>query len=119
MTENKYHLDVQPDFVERQSAAKPLQALCEFVWNALDADSTKVEVFITRGELGLNEIMIRDNGHGMTHGEAEEQFQKLGGSWKNTGGEGKKASFAWARRPWSLSRICAGQRDRLARCRAQ
>lgn len=92
MAENKYHLDVQPDFVEKQSSAKPLPALCEFIWNALDADATKVDVFITRGELGLQEIMIRDNGLGVTHAIAEEQFQKLGGSWKKPGAVTKSKS---------------------------
>lgn len=92
MKKNKYHLDVQPDLVERISNAKPLPAICEFIWNALDADSTKVEVFITRDAIALSEITIRDNGHGMTHTEAEEQFQKLGGSWKKPGAVTRKSN---------------------------
>lgn len=85
MNQTKYHLDVQPDFVAKQSSAGSLSALCEFIWNALDANSTKVEIFVTRSEFGVSEIIVRDNGDGMTHREAAEQFQKLGGSWKKPG----------------------------------
>ncbi len=85
MTDNKYQLDVQPDIVEKLAAAKPIPALCEFVWNALDADATEVSINIVRNELGLSEIVVQDNGLGMSHLEAKERFQKLGGSWKKPG----------------------------------
>lgn len=85
MAKKLLHLDVQPDFVEKQCAAQPVVALSEFVWNALDAEATKVEVFVTEGSFGTSEIIIRDNGTGMSPEEAEEQFKKLGGSWKRAG----------------------------------
>ena len=38
MTEHSYTVEVQPDFLERQSKARPVQAVAELIWNGLDAD---------------------------------------------------------------------------------
>ncbi len=85
MTQKIHNLDVQLDFLEKQANAKPLPALCEFIWNSLDANATKVELFVTKDKLGLDgEIIIRDNGHGMKPSEAEDCYKKLGGSWKKS-----------------------------------
>ena len=73
---------VQADFVERQAKTSPLQALAEFVWNALDADATLVEIELDRNELALQRITIRDNGTGIPYKDAPELFGNLGGSWK-------------------------------------
>ncbi len=80
-----YQLDVQPDFVKKQINAKPLSALCEFIWNALDADATNVNISIVSNGIGIQEIIIKDNGHGISHADATEQFKRLGGSWKKPG----------------------------------
>ena len=86
MSETKtYQLDVQPDFVKKQINAKPLSALCEFIWNALDADATNVNISIVSNGLGIQKIIIQDNGHGISHADATEQFKRLGGSWKKPG----------------------------------
>jgi Histidine kinase-, DNA gyrase B-, and HSP90-like ATPase len=67
----------------RELAASPRTGVLELIWNALDADASRVEVrFIEQALGGLEEIRIADNGHGMTHEEASEAFQRLGGSWK-------------------------------------
>ncbi len=85
MSETKtYRLDAQQDFIEKQSNAKPLHALCEFIWNALDADADRVDISITSGETGIQKIIIQDNGDGISHADATEQFQNLGGSWKKS-----------------------------------
>ena len=39
MTEHSYTVKVQADFLERQSTAKPIQAVAELIWNGLDADA--------------------------------------------------------------------------------
>ena len=44
MTEHSYTVEVQPDFLERQSKAKPVQAVAELIWNDLDADASRVDV---------------------------------------------------------------------------
>jgi len=72
----------QEDFVEKLTAARPAQALAELIWNGLDAEATKVNVEVDRGELRLDAIRVRDNGHGIPPEEAESLFSSLGGSWK-------------------------------------
>lgn len=89
MTEHSYTVEVQPDFLERQSKAKPVQAVAELVWNGLDADAARVDVRLEYGELGLNKIIVRDNGHGIPFDDAPQLFTRLGGSWKKPGGQTK------------------------------
>lgn len=67
-------------------AASPRTAILELVWNALDADATRVEISLIEQELGgIAEIRVSDNGHGMTHEAARAAFERLGGSWKQEG----------------------------------
>ena len=89
MTEQSYTVEVQSDFLERQSKAKPVQAIAELIWNGLDADAGRVDVQLQYGELGLNKIVIRDNGHGIPYEDAPKLFTRLGGSWKKPGGRTK------------------------------
>jgi hypothetical protein len=77
---------VQSDFMQQQARATPIQALSECVWNGLDADADLVEVEFERGALGLDRIVIRDNGTAMTREQAPELFSKLGDSWKRRHG---------------------------------
>lgn len=78
----KYPVEVQSDFLERQSNAQPIPALAELIWNSLDADSTWVRIELEDDELQLRKIIIKDNGHGIPHKKAHTLFSKLGGSWK-------------------------------------
>jgi hypothetical protein len=80
-----YTVEVQPDFLERVSRARPIQAVAELVWNALDADATLVEVFLEYDDLGMSRILIRDNGDGIPFDKASELYRRLGGSWKKPG----------------------------------
>ena len=86
MAEHFYTVEVQSDFLERQTKAKPVQAVAELIWNSLDADATRVEVHLEYGELGMTRIVVLDNGHGIPYEEAPIMFQNLGGSWKKTAG---------------------------------
>jgi len=62
---------------------KPVAAICELIWNALDADASEVVVNIRRNEMnGFGEIRIADNGHGLRLDEALKSFSELGNSWK-------------------------------------
>lgn len=88
MTE--YAVEVQPDFLERQAKAQPIAALAELIWNSVDADATKIAVFLEGDNLGgIGRIIVTDNGHGIPHAEAPQLFKNLGGSWKRHGARTK------------------------------
>jgi hypothetical protein len=86
MPTQRFTVEVQPDFIERQAKARPIDALAEVIWNSLDADATSVNVSLGHGEFGLSSITVTDNGHGIPHDEASTLFVRLGGSWKQRGG---------------------------------
>jgi DNA mismatch repair ATPase MutL len=66
------HVKVQSDHLERQiSVAKPILAVTELVWNALDADANKVRVELGYKKMGgLESIAVIDNGHGISYADA-------------------------------------------------
>lgn len=86
-------VEVQPDHLERLAKCRPSSALAELVWNALDADATKVSVrFLRNGLTGIDAIEVADNGSGIG-GEGEDPndlFRRLGGSWKRHRGRTTK-----------------------------
>jgi hypothetical protein len=91
MADHSYAVEVQTDFLEKITRATPVQALAEFIWNSLDADATKVEVFVDENALGvMSEVIVRDNGTGIEYAKAPEFFGRLGGSWKRPGATTKK-----------------------------
>lgn len=77
-------LKAKQDHLEKEAKTRdPLKGIAEFVWNALDADATEVRVDLRRNALGgLEEIIIRDNGSGITIEKAHTDFESLGDSWK-------------------------------------
>lgn len=76
-------VQLDPHHLETLTHATPLTAITELIWNALDADAKSVRVALVENELqGVEEIKVEDDGHGMTHEQAVEGFQSLGGSWK-------------------------------------
>jgi len=91
MANHSYSVEVQSDFLEKITRAKPIQALAEFIWNSLDADASAIDVNIEQNELGaMSKIIVRDNGTGMEYEKAPELFKSLGGSWKRSGATTKK-----------------------------
>lgn len=87
MSEHAYPVEVQPDYLEKITGAKPPQALAELIWNALDADASLVSVRFGHNDLGrLSKIQISDDGTGIIFEKAPELFRRLGGSWKRPGG---------------------------------
>ncbi|WP_179136292.1 ATP-binding protein [Paenibacillus sp. 32352] len=71
------------EHLNKFSKTKPLKALAELIWNALDADATEVEVkFDKNGLGGIEHIYIVDNGDGINFGYINDRFGKLGGSHK-------------------------------------
>lgn len=86
MPEQAYVVEVQSDYLEKLTRAKPPQALAELIWNSLDADASQVSVRFSSNELGrLSSIQVRDNGTGIVYQRAPELFRRLGGSWKRAG----------------------------------
>lgn len=84
---------VQKDHLNKVTSSSPIQAIAELIWNAVDADATKVDVFFNNTALLSNNIIVRDNGHGIPHSEAKKAFSKLGGSWKKEKGQSPKGRY--------------------------
>jgi len=77
-------LKAKDDYLQKVASTRDyIKAISEFVWNALDADATEISVELARNALGgLESIIIRDNGTGISKVRAEHDFESLGDSWK-------------------------------------
>lgn len=86
MNAKTFEIQVQDDHLERiAQTRKPILALAELIWNAVDADATQIDVTLVDDDLdGLKAIRVADNGHGIPFDEAQELFSHLGGSWKQS-----------------------------------
>lgn len=79
----KVHVTAKRDFLESLTAARPLAAVAELVWNGFDAQSDRVQVHLDRNEIdGLEGIRVRDYGSGIDFSDVETLFGSLGESWK-------------------------------------
>jgi hypothetical protein len=92
MPETHFKVTVEGDHIRKLTAARPIPALSELIWNSCDADATRIDVGIDRNELGMQAITVRDNGHGIPHSDIEHVFGKLGGSWKAHGARSRTKS---------------------------
>lgn len=88
---------VKSDHIEKIASGSPEIAIAEMVWNALDADATRVDVKFHEGPLDIDEITIEDNGTGIPYKEAESLFMALGGSWKASQLKTNKGRFLHGR----------------------
>ena len=79
-------LKAKHDHLQKVASTRDhVKAISEFVWNALDADAKRTSVEFERNALGgLQSIIIRDNGTGISKERAEHDFESLGESWKLT-----------------------------------
>ncbi|CAB3896193.1 ATP-binding protein [Achromobacter mucicolens] len=85
MAAEQYPVEVQSDYLEKITRARPIPALAELIWNAFDADATIVDVSFEYNELGLlDAIVVKDNGAGIARTDAPGFFRFLGGSWKKS-----------------------------------
>ena len=84
MTAKTFQIQVQDDHLAHiAQTRKPILALAELIWNAVDADATRIDVTLIDNDLnGLISIEVSDNGHGIPYFDAEKLFSRLGGSWK-------------------------------------
>ncbi|GIF68349.1 hypothetical protein Ais01nite_63840 [Asanoa ishikariensis] len=80
----RVHLEAAEDHVQRLAReSDPLGAVKELIWNALDADATRVDVVLHRSPLGAVErVTVRDDGTGMAPEALAAAFDRIGGSWK-------------------------------------
>jgi hypothetical protein len=63
--------------------ARPVDIIAELIWNALDAEAMNIDVTIAVGDLGApEEIIVRDDGHGMHYAHVPAMFLVHGESWK-------------------------------------
>lgn len=89
MAEQHYRVRVEGDHIRKLASAKPIQAVAELVWNAVDADATRIDLEIESDDIATRSVTVRDNGHGIPHSDVEALFGKLGGSWKAHGSRSK------------------------------
>ncbi len=62
---------------------KPLDALCEYIWNGFDAQADTVCIDLHTNELGLiNMISVVDNGTGIVYEELSNKFKPFNDSKK-------------------------------------
>jgi hypothetical protein len=74
---------IKPDAIEKHAKVPPDRAIEELIWNAIDAEATYIEVtFYENPMLGIERIVVSDNGHGIAVSEAETAFENIGGSAK-------------------------------------
>ena len=66
----KFKIVVKKDHLNKIASGSPELALAEMIWNALDADSTSVDVRFHEGPLGVDKITVTDNGTGIPYNEA-------------------------------------------------
>jgi hypothetical protein len=80
----KLSVDVKSDHLEELTRpTRRLAGLTELIWNSLDADAERIAVQVAENDLGgIGNVVVIDDGHGMTHADAIEAFSHLGGSWK-------------------------------------
>lgn len=79
-------VEVHEDHLETLSRTKPMTALAELIWNALDAEATEIRVEFIENEMGgVETLRIVDNGIGLHYDDSFIVFRNLGGSWKRSG----------------------------------
>lgn len=80
----RLQVQVQKDHLERLvERSSPIRAVAELVWNSVDGDATRVDVFVVEGPLGgVDAVRVVDNGGGIPHDIAKRSFADLGDSWK-------------------------------------
>lgn len=62
---------------------KPLDAICEYIWNGFDAEATEIKITLHENGLGIiNMITVEDNGIGIDYDELKYKFQPFNDSKK-------------------------------------
>lgn len=78
-------VEAKTDFLKSLSAASPVAAISELIWNGFDARAQHVRVILEPNELdGLHAIRVVDDGEGIDWNQLSNLFGNLGESWKAT-----------------------------------
>lgn len=101
-------LSPKKDFLDRVGSTTPVRAVAELVWNGLDSQANCVDVSFHVNELeSLDEIIVKDDGIGISADNVEAMFGGIGESWKRVhsrfkgrtlhgkNGEGRFKAFSW------------------------
>lgn len=78
---------ITPDGIKKNlKNFKPLDAVCEYIWNGFDAEASVIKINMYDNEYGiLKMIEIDDNGTGICYEELSNKFQKFNDSSKYHG----------------------------------
>lgn len=78
-------LQASDDLVERLAHERdPVRAIVELVWNAIDAEASRVTVELVRDASdAIASVRVADDGHGISSDEVAATFGRIGGSWKS------------------------------------
>ena len=82
---NVLSIKMSNEHIDRNSKVNPKDAIKELLWNACDADATKVDVSLIKNyeiDETIEEIVVKDNGHGMKFEELENLLGFYGRSNK-------------------------------------
>jgi histidine kinase/DNA gyrase B/HSP90-like ATPase len=89
-------IEIEEDFMARQTRAEPVHALAELIWNSVDADASRVTVEFEFKDLaqGMSKIVVYDDGQGIPRDQARQLFGHLGtaASTAKTAGTSRAAS---------------------------
>ena len=85
MTTKTITVGIAEDAIEQIAKVSLDKAIEELIWNALDAEATKVQVAFQLNAMdGIEQVVVSDNGHGLPYEDAEAIFKQIGGSPKKT-----------------------------------
>lgn len=83
MSLEQLEVQVTHEHLKKLLKTRPIKALEELIWNALDADANKIDIIFEKNEIGgIESIIISDNGHGMNYNHINDFFGNLGNSYK-------------------------------------
>jgi hypothetical protein len=75
-------VQVKRDHLDKLTKASGQAAIMELIWNSLDADAHNIKIVLREKDLGIDKIVVEDDGNGINYTEAEQAFGSLGGSEK-------------------------------------
>ncbi len=81
------NVQISPEHIDRNAKASPKEAIKELLWNSCDADATFIGVSFKYNFFGnkdgeIENITVRDNGHGIKYEDMETLFGLYGRSNK-------------------------------------
>jgi len=77
-------VSITPEGIQKNlKSFKPLDALCEYIWNGFDASATTIHISLHKNQMELiNMITVEDNGTGISYGELQYKFKPFNDSKK-------------------------------------